>query len=287
MTEPRDDLAAILAAEARDAAAGLGADPGAGEHPDAERLVAYHQGALDEADAAAVRAHAVACPTCAGLLLDLETPFVAAGEDGSDEPEVADFERAAVWKAVRAEIAGDLGDRTAAGPVVRPDKAMRAPVRAPLLPWLVAAVLVVAAGALALRVRQLGDTVRDLETTIAALEAPQGGVPILYLDGVTRSELGDGALEVPAGTGSLVLILTPSEPERFDRYRVEVIDDAGADRAAVDDLARNEHGTVRVALSRRGLPPGRYTVRLLGVAGGGAAEPLDRYTIRILEGDGS
>lgn len=71
----------------------------AGEHPSAERLVAYRAGELTAAEQEAMRDHLALCRECTDILLDL------AGESRGPDPE-----RDAAWEKVlpglRRHLAG-------------------------------------------------------------------------------------------------------------------------------------------------------------------------------------
>ena len=57
-------------------------------HPDADELVAYHEGTLRAADAQRIQDHLVACRECAALVADLERlgdPEFGADEDIPEE----------------------------------------------------------------------------------------------------------------------------------------------------------------------------------------------------------
>lgn len=67
------------------------------EHP-TERLSEYLDGGLSPADAAAISSHLAACPTCAGVVADLER-VIAAARALEDRPPAADL-----WPAIEARL---------------------------------------------------------------------------------------------------------------------------------------------------------------------------------------
>src|SRR5215213_3514437 len=71
------------------------------EHPDADELVAYHEGTLAPADAQRIQDHLVACRECASLMADLEglgDPDFGVDEDLPRETGEI------VWQNVRQQI---------------------------------------------------------------------------------------------------------------------------------------------------------------------------------------
>lgn len=254
------------------------------EHVDARSLVAYHEGDLSGPEADAVRDHLVACSVCAGLLLDLDagTEFApdeptasASGEDGA-----VDFERAALWHRVRSEVETDAP--TVGVPADEP--ASRNAVRGTIVPWLLAASLLVATGLLFVRARQLDRTVGDLRATVAEFQTPRVDVPILYLDTLARSDGPTARLVAPPDAPFVILILTPLDPERSPLYRVVVEGRDSGSKLDIGPLEPNELGTLRLALPTSSLPPGHYQVSLIGSdSRPGDTRPIDSYAIVVAE----
>lgn len=243
-----------------------------GDHLDPDTLVAYHAGSLKDDEAARTRSHLVSCRVCSGLLLDLDQPFEAAPETTSQE--VADFERTVVWKALHdtLEPRRPATEHAAA----QPSDAHR--WRA----WAFAAALLLAAAGLGWTAFQLDRTVRGLERQIAVLETPVADVPILYLDAATR-DAEDDARTVPAGAPVFVLVLTPDEPEAFERYQV-TIEAADGVRLELADLPLSDYGTLRVAVPRGALGPGPFDVTLSGtVRGEQSASAIARYVLHVAQ----
>lgn len=207
-------------------------------HPDFERWVEYREDKLSPSEMAELQGHLVACPRCTGLLLDLED-FLTPPDADPDEP--IDFERAAVWRAIRPTP--------------------RRP--AWFLPTsLVAALLV---GALGVGLWTSGERHerQRLEQMVAQLTAPQPNAPIYHLVPTTRSSRPAQQgfpLAEEMQTFTLVFNLVAEDPEAS--FRAELLDAAGELALAVDDLQLDELGTLTLGLSRKSLPAGDYVVHL-------------------------
>lgn len=247
----------------RDLGAVLAADPEEenGSHVDPDELLAYLEDTLPEGRVSEVRDHLVGCAECAEALLDLE-----ALSSIGDEPEVVDLEMEAAWRALRPRIH-------------RSESQEQRNQGSSFLPRAVAALLVAVVG-LSAWVAVLH---RDLDATRQRLAAPQPNPPLVYLDGLTRSDGGVPEVSPSAAGDRLVLILTPDRLEPFPSYEVELLDDQGATIWQGGGLQMNELGTVRLGLAFERLPDsGEVTVRLRGV-GDNRSELLGEYVFRVDE----
>ncbi len=212
-------------------------------HPEFERWVAYREDKLTPSEMAELQGHLVDCPRCTGLLLDLEdflTPPDVTDDDGA-----IDFERAAVWRAIRPS---------------RQRPAWYLPTS------LVAALLI---GALGAALWTSGDRheVQRLEQMMAQLTAPQPNAPIYHLVPTTRSSRPAQQgfpLDQEMQTFTLVFNLVASDPEAS--YRAELLDRTGKLALEVKDLELDELGTLTLGLSRKSLPAGDYVVHLYSMA---------------------
>ncbi len=251
-------------------------DPLAGQdaHLDADTFVAYHEGSLGDDDARRARDHLVACATCAGLLTDLSAGFENDHEDDASHTGTLDIEHAATWRALKAGLPEVRGTTPGSSPWTGTT------ARSSALPWALAAILLATVAGLVWRLNQLANDTEILRAQIAVLDAPQTEVAIAYLDAVTRDAEAESTVIVGPSRPLFLLILTPplDEPERT--YRIAVLDASGNPRWSSAPLIVNDHGTLRVALSRRFVPPGHYRVHLLDTEG----TLIDERTLRVIDG---
>ncbi len=248
-------LGAALAATARSRDP-LGSDGG---HLDPEVLVGYHEGTLSDGEAVRTQDHLVACSVCSDLIADLAAGFEAT----TDLPgNAVEFEREAVWGKLRSSLESPPYETTEVLAILPKSKKRAASM--PVLPWALAAVLLATVAGLAWQVMDIGREAADLRTTIAVLEAPQAGVGMVYLDAITRDLEAIPTVVVHPERPLFIVILTPPLDAGDGPFRVEVLDHTGTRRWSSDGLTVSDHGTLRVALSRRFLPPGDYRVRLFG-----------------------
>lgn len=225
-------------------------------HPDAESLVAYGEGRLEAADADDIRRHLIACPACASLLLELDSPFA-----DEDRP-AADIDRGAVWRGLRTQLAErdrESTSRPSGASRMAPGK--RVSGRMALAAGLGGIVLggLLAAGILARRTS-------DLESRLATLEAPQLNAPIVYLDPITRGEDAVPGFARESGR-RVLLIVTPEADEAYRRFRLTIADLEGNVAFRADSLALSDHGTLRLSLAADFLPVGSYTLTVFGLDG--------------------
>ena len=248
-----------------------------GQHSTVETLDAYRAGRLGPQQREGVREHLVLCRQCFDLLQDLEV-FASARRSASRPPaEVADFETAAFWHALRPRLETVAEEPSASRRRPKEPAVWRLPAA------VAASVLVTALGFsfwIADRERALATSERQL----AELQVPRPNTRIydLYLDTSERSgESRPQPVEVPPGS---MLILTPQssqDPGEHSGYAVEILDSAGA-RAWTGRgfRADPEDGTFTLWLPPDFLPPGEYRVRLLG----GDADPselIEEYVVRM------
>ena len=236
---------------ARQAIEGLLGTPG--PHPDADQLVAYHEGTLSPGEMQRVQDHLVACRECAELLADLEG--LGDPEFGIDEEIPGD-----VWEKVREEI--------------RREKVVPFPQERRSLPRLqpLAATLLLSTLALSGWVAHLRDQVKELSS-------PQLNAPILDLyPGSTRGE-GPAAQTVPADARLFTMVLNPAGRTTFEEYEIEILD-GQAVVLQEGGLKPNPYGSFSVTLSKDLLGIGDFRVRLVGI-GSGRRQTAGEYALRI------
>ena len=223
-------------------------------HPDADELVAYHEGTLSPAEMQRVQDHLVACRECAALVVDLER--LGDPEFGAD-----------------AEIPEDFEERVWEG--VKPEKVVRFPERR-RMPWLqpLAATLLISTLALSGWVFRLRNQVEELSS-------PQLNAPILDLyPGSTRGEK-QAVQTVPPDARLFTLVLNLQGRPAFEEYRLEILE---GQQVVLQEggLKPNPYGSFSVTLSRDLLGPGDFRVRLAGIASG-QRQTVEEYALRIEE----
>lgn len=243
----------------RQAMEGLAGKPG--PHPDADQLVAYHEGTLPPGEMQRIQDHLVACRECAGLLADLE----GLGDPGfGAEAEIPEGTGETVWEGVRQEIRGEGGR----------GRLVLFPAREPLPGWVrsLAAMLVISTMALSGWVAHLRDQVEDLS-------GPQLNAPILdlYPAGPTRGE-GPAVQTVPADARLFTVVLNVQGRPAFAEYEIEILE--GREVVLQEGgLKPNPYGSFSATLSRDLLGHGDFRVRLVGI--GSSRHTIEEYALRI------
>lgn len=125
------------------------------------------------------------------------------------------------------------------------------------------------------------ERIARLEGEVAELRAPRFNVPVLDLDpaaGAARGEPGAArAVELPAGTALVTLILNPSAPPAAGSYGLEILDAGGRRVWAGNGLRPTPWDNFSLAVPRALLPDGRYRLRLADERG----KTLETYEVRI------
>ncbi len=215
-----------------------------------DELIAYREGRMTPAEEEACRERLAASPASVEQLLDL---------DGFAELEPPPRERlshdqvAAAWD----HVAGRLADRGAVVPLHPHD---RAPVR-----WLaLAAGLAAAVVGLAGTGAWLWSDRAALQARVEALSRPRINVAVmeLYPPGFYRRSGETATLDVPAGAGTVHILLSLPQPSAGATFELRITDAAGATVWGGDGLVATEANTVSVALPRELVAPGRYRFEL-------------------------
>lgn len=218
-----------------------------GKHPDVDMWVAYHGGDLPGSEEDRLRGHLAKCPACVSLVLDL------AAFAGTEEvrAEVSEFEMAAAWRALKADL---------------PETPPRLTDRRVSLPLALAASFLIGVLGLTFWGLEYRDA-QALRGTVAALSQPQLNLSISDLEPnmATRSGGTVDPKEVPHNAFA-VLIMLPTEA--FEVYEVEIVGDGEQVLWASPGLAPNaELGTLTVGLPPGYLEPGYYRLQLYGRRG--------------------
>lgn len=236
----------------------------AGEHPELDALVDYLADALDSDSNERIRDHLVACPDCATAVLDLETLMQP---DAPAQDRVADLGIESAWRALEPRLADSLeAEMSKAGAGAHGGSRW---------PMALAASLLVATVGLSVWVSQLLESKADLSEQVAGLSAPQVNPPIVYLDGVTRSEPGARVVTFSPQQPFALLIAIPSAPELFSSYEAVLTDSADTVVWSGNGLELSEESTLRLWLPRVLLPEGDYEIRIRGLGVDPAAPPTE------------
>lgn len=242
-----------------------------GEPPTPEELLAYLDGELDDAARQSVEARIAVYPDAARALADLASFPDVEPAPGTVEP--TDEEIAATWQDLRQR----LGNSRPASLPPKPIEAVRR--RRPPVWRLAAAALVLLAagwtGGFLVGRSASAPTEGAVNVTIAEL-AP--------LEDAIRSS--PAAVELPAGSEELVLVLGLPDEGRFTDYRADVVDAAGSRLWSRQGLRPTPLGTFHLAFRRGALSPGTYQIHLYGQEERGRGTLLATYGLRLLEEPG-
>lgn len=276
MNEPTDFKRTFVAAletaavEAPGRGDGLGGRQ-RGEHPDADRLIAYHHGELAAGEADAVQEHLTLCRQCTALVADLAAfPHLDAQPGEPSEHEVAQ-----AWRRVEAL----LSRRAVAGV---PDRGTSGGTPHATVPWHRAAVAWAVAACLALLCVGLGSWSFHLESRLAELTAPRPNVPVVDLGSGTRRSGDEAVARVPAGEGPFTLYFYPDVAwGDYAAFEWSVTNEAGEAVLAGSGLEERSQAFT-LGLDRDSLAPGSYRLHLRGVPrSGGASETLADYGFQL------
>ena len=234
------------------------ANANAPQHPDLDTWIAYREGTPSEEEERRLRDHLATCPRCTQLLLEMEAFINGNGE----VPKVADFEKAAVWRLLKAARDSESSHRP------RPRTWMSA----------VAAVLLAILGVGGLIHQQ-----SELHELRGALLKPQANVPIVDLNPGSRlRSLSSPAQEVvvPADRG-FTLILNLLESTADVSYGARVLDGDGEEVVTVKGLRIDDLGTLTVLMPAHLLAPGLHTLEVRGSGAPQDAAPLETFRINL------
>ena len=252
------------------------------QHPDAEELVAYSSGRLEEAERERLKSHLAVCPECVRILLDL------AGQHEARDPELA-----AAWESSQARLpiteAEAGANLSRAQPVARPSFGWSHALAArPSFGWshaLAAALFLVSLGLggwITMMPRSDPGRVAALEQRITDLLQPQVVVPERELlpRGFLRDQGSVMALRVPADASFFILTLILSEPPSYESYLLVILNQQGEEVWSGRDLKRAGLGKLRIALARGFLPAGEYRLKVYGLLAG-QRESATEYDLRL------
>jgi hypothetical protein len=235
------------------------------DHPSVEMLAAYHEDQLPPETEKEIQEHFVDCEECPELMLDLDR-FTSKAALEAARDEISDTWVEAAWRRLRARLAVEA----------RPSRALRW-FRSPLLAWSLTVLLTPCAVSLWLRLGDLLEQMRGLET-------PQLNPPswtVAPASTVRSAEPPPPDLEVPAGANRFLLILQSTDLSEHPEYRLEIRNGRGESLWKERGLHKNREGAFVVTLSRRFLPAGAYLFRVTGIAGGEDVPLVEEFPLRL------
>ena len=235
------------------------------DHPEAEELLAYHDGRLGEVRGKQVQAHLALCAECAGTILDLGTfPGVelrACGHERTQADQEAD------WLAVERRLVREVpgGHQEALYPAEQPSASPASTLSFPPpssrshWPKAVAAVF------LATTVALLAQRYLEPEPGGGELATPRANLyfeELLPVDESTTRSDSSAKVSLPAQASSLVLILTTESFREYMTYEAVITGGSDGRRWRLEGLARARDGSFSVDLPRSLLTAGTYWLEL-------------------------
>jgi anti-sigma factor RsiW len=247
-----------------------------GEPPAPEELLAYRDGELDVAARQALEARIALHPEVARTLADLAAFPDVEPAPGTWEPSEEDV--AAAWQALRRR----LGQPAASEPIRRPEAVEAPRATSPRIRTFSPLRLATAASILL----ALG-WVAGFLTARAPRSDSAVNVAIVELEPVAEgARSSPQAVELPARSEELVLVLGLADEGEFPDYEAEILDAAGARLWARQGLRPTSLDTFHLAFRRGALPPGTYRAHLYG-RHGERRTLLATYSLRFVEPPGT
>ncbi len=243
----------------RDSASTLNPTP-ANLHPSVETWIDYYASGVSAEEGERLQRHLTRCRQCLDLVLDLD----AFAEPAPPRTTAADFEQAAVWRAVK----GAFEPGTIAW-------ARRWPAAAVVA----ASVLFAAIGLSAWNERS---TRVELESQVAELTRPRPNMVIEDLRPGARERGSSGVettVDLSADAGTIALILNLEDDVDFPGYEIRVFDTTG-EVERVPGMELSDVGNFSLALPAGALAAGSYELRLFGL-GRDREQHIETYPIRL------
>lgn len=233
--------------------------PDLSEHPEPDKLLAYHEGELSEEDADLIQEHLVHCDECAQTVLDF-----AAFPNLEPPDESLRLSRSQVreqWQELEAKVAE---------------------LRRPL--WKRHEVALALAALFCAATIGLGVWVAQLRQEIDALEGPKSDIYLiadLRPGGTVTRGSGGRAEQVPRWAREIFLLLNGAPDGEYGGHEVEVRSVEGRMIVRAQPVHRNPEGNFPMVLPRALLPDGEYVVELFGLRVGSPRVSLAEYPLVI------
>ncbi len=237
------------------------------DHPEPEKLLAYHRGELSAEEAAEIEEHLTWCREDAALLLSIAAFSQEAIEAPSEEETNSALER------FRTRLSSERDPETSSAFWAKlPGFLPRPPTLAYGLAASLSVVVVVVTIWAVSTQQRLQDASRprpnvpieDLNLWVGERSAPEAPDPVVLTPEADR----------------VVLILNPSGRLTSQDYLVRLVDEGGRIVWDFTGLEPTAWGNFTLELSRDFLAPGVYLVELYGLSEG-AERSLGRYAVEI------
>ena len=115
---------------------------------------------------------------------------------------------------------------------------------------------------------------------LARNREPQPNVPIVMLEAVRSSRDKISQLNLPATAGSAMMWIDVESGNRFDSYRLEILDSSKRLVETIAGAKPNSYGALVVSVTTKSLQSGKYVVKLFGVKGG-QRELVGEYDLEV------
>ena len=115
---------------------------------------------------------------------------------------------------------------------------------------------------------------------LARNREPQPNVPIVMLEAVRSSRDKVSQLNLPATAGSAMVWIDVESGNRFDSYRLEILDSSKRLVETIAGAKPNSYGALVVNLPTKSLQSGKYVVKLYGIKGG-QRELVGEYDLEV------
>jgi len=102
---------------------------------------------------------------------------------------------------------------------------------------------------------------------LATNREPQPNVPVVILEAVRSSPDKVSQLNLPATAGSAMVWIDVESGNRFNSYRLEILDSSKRPVETIAGAKPNSYGALVVNVPAKSLQSGKYVVRLYGVKG--------------------
>jgi hypothetical protein len=121
---------------------------------------------------------------------------------------------------------------------------------------------------------------QDQVGELASNREPQPNVPVVILEAVRSSTGKVSQLNLPATAGSAMVWIDVESGNRFDSYRLEILDSSKRLVETIAGAKPNSYGALVVSVLTKSLQSGKYVVKLYGIKGG-QREVVGEYDLEV------